>query len=65
MLAAAVASIAIVASSVTAVGCTILGAFLGRKLNQIHVLVNSRLSEALEEIASLKKQIEPEAEPED
>jgi hypothetical protein len=64
VLAAAAGSIAIIVSSVVAVGCTVLGAFLGGKLNKIHVLVNSRLTEALEEIAKLKKE-RAENEPED
>jgi len=40
-----------------AVATTLLGAFLGRKLNKIHVLVNSRLTAALDEIAALTSKV--------
>lgn len=43
----------LIVSIVVALGCTVLGAFLGRKLNAIHVLVNSRLTAALDELAKL------------
>lgn len=44
---------AVIIGAVVAIGCTVLGAFLGHKLNVIHVLVNSRLTAALNEIAKL------------
>jgi len=46
-------TLTITVGAIVAVGCTVLGAFLGNKLNKIHVLVNSRLTTALDQIAKL------------
>lgn len=43
-----------IVAAVIAAGGTIAVALITRQLRQIHVLVNSRLSRALEEIATLK-----------
>jgi hypothetical protein len=45
-------------------GGTVVAGYLARSQHKIHVLVNARLSEALQEIKDLKKQLEsPPTEP--
>lgn len=51
--------IAAIIGATGAILAAVIASRLGsrRQLNEIHVLVNSRLSEALAEIADLKKQL--------
>lgn len=46
--------VAAVIAGVFAIAAAIIGAYNQRKLNEIHVVMNSRLDEALAEIESLK-----------
>jgi hypothetical protein len=51
-----VAVIAASAAAVVGVFCTAVSTWILKRVNQIHVLVNSRLDQALSEINDLKQQ---------
>ena len=48
--------VAAVISAVGAITAAIIGAYNHRKLQEIHILVNSRLDQALSEIIDLRQQ---------